>query len=113
MTTGKRNNPYQIVKHQHVTEKSVMLEGLKDAESNISLKRCKSPKYVFIVDRDANKQQIAEAIEQIYSEKKIKVVAVNTINVKGKARRVRGRSGMKPNFKKAIVTLDEGDSLVH
>lgn len=106
-----KKNPYDIIKHQHVTEKSVVLEGLKDADSNPSVRRCKSPKYVFIVDKKANKQQIASAVEDIYSEKGIKVVAVNTINVKPKARRVRGRLGVKPGFKKAIVTLEENDSL--
>lgn len=104
-------NPYQIIKHQHVTEKAVMLQELKNAESNVSLKRCKSPKYVFVVDRGANKQEIAAALEEIYKEKNIKVVAVNTINMKAKPRRVRGRVGAKSAFKKAIVTLEEGDSL--
>lgn len=104
-------DPYQIVKHQHVTEKSSVLEGLKNAESNPSLKRCKSPKYVFIVDPLSNKKEIAWAVEEIYREKQIKVVAVNTINVKAKKRRVRGRIGMKKSFKKAIVTLEENDSL--
>lgn len=102
---------YQIIKHQHVTEKSMMLQRLKTAESNPSLKRCESPKYVFIVDRNANKQEIANALEEIYKNEGIKVVAVNTINVKAKARRVRGRSGFKNAFKKAIVTLRRGDNL--
>lgn len=106
-----KKNPYDIIKHQHITEKTVMLENLKDAESNPSVRRCKSPKYVFVVDSKANKQQIAEAVESIYSERKIKVVAVNTINVKPKQRRVRGRLGVKSGFKKAIVTLDNGDML--
>lgn len=106
-----KKDPYQIVKHQHVTEKSSVLQGLKNANSNPSLKRCESPKYVFVVDRKANKTDIAKAIEEIYSDKNIKVVAVNTINVKPKARRVRGRPGMKPGFKKAVVTLEKGDSL--
>lgn len=105
------NNPYQIIKHQHITEKANMLQELKNAKSNRSLARCESPKYVFIVDRNANKQQIAEALEEIYREKNIKVKAVNTINVKAKPRRVRGRSGFKSAFKKAVVTLDKGDSL--
>ncbi len=104
-------NVYQVIKHQYVTEKSMMLQRLKTAESNPSLKRCKSPKYVFIVDRNANKHQIAQAIEEIYKNEGIKVVAVNTINVKAKARRVRGRPGFKSAFKKAIVTLRPGDNL--
>lgn len=106
-----KRNPYQIVKHQHVTEKSMMLQRLKTAESNPSLKRCNSPKYVFIVDRSADKRSIAVAVEEIYQKENIKVVAVNTINVKAKPRRVRGRPGFKNAFKKAIVTLRVGDSL--
>ncbi len=104
-------NPYEIIKHQHVTEKAMMLQELKNAESNPSIKRCKSPKYVFVVDQKANKQEIAGALEEIYKDKGIRVAAVNTINVKGKPRRVRGRPGHKSAFKKAIVTLQEGDSL--
>jgi large subunit ribosomal protein L23 len=104
-------NPYQIIKHQHITEKARVLQELKNAKSNPSLARCESPKYVFIVDRGANKHQIAKALEEIYRDKNIKVKAVNTINVQAKARRVRGRSGFKAAFKKAVVTLDKGDSL--
>jgi large subunit ribosomal protein L23 len=104
-------DPYQIVKHQHITEKAQVLEGLKNAKSNLCLARCQSPKYVFIVDPLANKQEIAWAVEEIYRERNIKVVDVNTINVKGKQRRVRGRLGMRKSFKKAIVTLEIGDSL--
>ena len=106
-----KKSPYQVVKHRHVTEKSMMLQGLQSADSNPSLRACKSPKYVFMVDRDAEKPQIACAIEEIYKNENIKVVSVNTINVKAKARRVRGRSGFKNAFKKAIVTLRPGDSL--
>lgn len=106
-----RKSSYQIVKHQYVTEKSMMLQRLKTAESNASLKRCNSPKYVFIVDTDANKRQIANAIEEMYKNEKVKVMAVNTINVKEKARRVRGRAGFKNAFKKAIVTLRPDDNL--
>lgn len=104
-------NPFDIIKHQRITEKATMLQGLKTATSNPSLARCKSPKYVFVVDSKANKQQIAEALEEIYRDRNIKVKAVNTINVKPKARRVRGRSGFKGAFKKAVVTLDVNDSL--
>jgi len=105
------NAPYQVIKHQHVTEKSMMLQRLKTADSNTSVKRCVSPKYVFIVDRNADKRNIAVAIEEIYEKENVKVVAVNTINVKAKARRVRGRAGFTTAFKKAIVTLRPGDSL--
>jgi large subunit ribosomal protein L23 len=106
-----RKDPYQIIKHQHVTEKSTMLQELQKAESNASLRRCKSPKYVFVVDPCATKREIAEAVEEIYKDRHIKVTAVNTINVKGKQKRYRGRMGKTSNFKKAIITLEENDAL--
>ena len=106
-----KKDPYQIINHQHVTEKATVLENLKTAVSNPCVARCQSPKYVFIVDPSANKQQIAWALEEIYRDKKIKVVDVNTINVKAKQRRVRGRLGMTKSFKKAVVTLEPGDSI--
>lgn len=104
-----KKSPYAIILSRHVTEKSRVLEQLQFNNSNPSVKKCDTPKYVFIVDKRANKQEIAEAIEQIYSEKKIRVLSVNTITNKAKARRVRGRPGFKPGFKKAIVTLEAGD----
>jgi len=110
MKEGK-SNPYQIIKHRHVTEKALVLEGLKNAKSNPSLERCKSPKYVFIVDKSAKKPEIAKAVEEIYKDKNIKVVDVNTITIGPKPRRVRGRLGNKAGFKKAIVTLEPNDSI--
>lgn len=107
----KKQDPYQIIKHQLATEKSAMLAELKNATSNPSLAKFELPKYVFVVDRNANKHQIAQALEEIYKEKNIKVKAVNTINVKAKTKRVRGRIGKTAAFKKAIVTLDKDDSL--
>lgn len=104
-------NPFEIIKHQHVTEKAKVLQELQNNESNPSVRRYKNPKYVFVVDHKANKQEIANALEEIYKDQKIKVVSVNTINVKGKIRRVRGRTGSTGTFKKAIVTLEEGDKL--
>lgn len=104
-------DPYQVIKYQHVTEKAQVLKELKANESNPSVRRCVQPKYVFIVEPTATKQQIAAALEEIYSDKGIKVVKVNTINVKPKPRRVRGRFGQTSAFKKAIVTLEEKDSL--
>ena len=106
-----KKSPYDVIKSRHVTEKSGVLERLQFNSSNPSVAKCQSPKYVFIVDKKANKHEIAQAIEMIYAEKNIKVVAVNTINSKPKARRVRGHSGWKAAFKKAIVTLEEGDTI--
>lgn len=106
-----RKSPYQIVKSRYVTEKSTVLAGLKDAVSNKCVAKCQSPKYVFLVDRDANKIEIARALEEIYSKQSIKVKKVNTINVKRKKRRVRGKQGYKSGFKKAVVTLEVGDNI--
>lgn len=104
--------PYQIIKSRYVTEKTAMLEQLQSAESNRSVAKCKSPKYVFIVDDKANKFEIAQAIEAIYKEKNIKVTNVNTVNAKPKPkRRGRGRPGAAPGFKKAIVTMEPGDTI--
>lgn len=104
-------NPYQVIKARRVTEKGRVLENLVNAESNRSLRRCKQPKFVFDVDPKANKTQIADAIEEIYKDKKVKVVKVNTINTPPKQRRVRGFKGMTAGKRKAIVTLRPGDSI--
>lgn len=65
-------------------------------------------KYVFIVDKNANKIQIADAVAEIFS---VKVEKVNTINVKGKVKR-RGRIvGKRNDYKKAIVKLAEGETI--
>jgi large subunit ribosomal protein L23 len=105
-------DPYAIIKSRHVTEKTTVLEQLHTAQSNKSVQRCESPKYVFLVDVKANKQEIRSAVEQIYQDKKVKVTKVNTIHVPGKKkRRGKGRPGASAAFKKAIVTMEPGDSI--
>ena len=59
-------------------------------------------KYTFKVAKDANKIEIAQAVEEIF---KVKVAKVNTISVRGQARRMGRYSGYTPSWKKAIVTL--------
>lgn len=105
----KKNSPYDAVKSRYLTEKAHVLQQLKDNKSNPSVAKCDAPKYVFLVEKKANKKEIAEAVEEIYADKNIKVVSVNTILMKPKTCRVRGRLGKKPGFKKAIVTLQSGD----
>jgi large subunit ribosomal protein L23 len=104
-------NPYQVIKSRRVTEKGRVLENLVNAKSNASLARCVSPKIVFDVDPKANKTQIADAVEEIYKDKKIKVVKVNTVTVGSKKRRVRGFTGKTASYKKAVVTLRPGDTI--
>lgn len=87
-------NPYQIIIRPMVTEKNTNLMQLN--------------KYCFEVDRHANKAQIKSAIEQIFS---VQVTKVHTINMRGKLRR-RGRFfGYTADWKKAIVTLAEGNRI--
>jgi len=87
-------NDYQIILRPLVTEKNTNLMELN--------------KYCFEVVREATKPQIKNAIEHIF---KVKVVNVHTMNVRGKKRR-RGRDfGYTADWKKAIVTLAEGDAI--
>ena len=65
-------------------------------------------KVVFRVADDATKDEIAAAVEALF---KVTVTKVNTINVKGKTKRFRGRVGRRSDVKKAIVTLAEGQSI--
>jgi len=84
---------YDIVKAPLVTEKSNAL--------------AKEKKYVFKVNPNAGKIEIASAVEELF---KVKVAAVNVSNYLGKEKRV-GRSaktGRRPDWKKAVVTLSEG-----
>ncbi|MCX7919471.1 MAG: 50S ribosomal protein L23 [bacterium] len=64
--------------------------------------------YTFLVATTANKIEIKKAIEKQF---KVNVVAVNTVKVKGKWRRVRGRLGKRPDYKKAIVTVKQGEKI--
>lgn len=104
-----RKHPYEIIKSRYVTEKTRMLESLKDKSNNPCIKKCNTPKYAFLVDKKATKNEIAVAVQEIYAEKNIKVLRVNTSHVKPKKRTVRGRRGLKAGYKKAIVSLRPGD----
>lgn len=70
-------------------------------------------RYTFRVARDATKPEIARALEEQYENQAIKVVAVNTVNARGKTRRTgrRGVAGRTSDWKKAIVTLQPGQRL--
>ncbi|MDI6735112.1 MAG: 50S ribosomal protein L23 [bacterium] len=83
---------YQIIRRPLITEKGNILR-----EEN---------KYIFEVGMQANKIEIKKAIEKIY---KVKVVKVHTLIQHGKPRRVRYAIGKRPDFKKAIVTLKQGE----
>ena len=65
-------------------------------------------KIVFKVHKGSNKNSIKKSIEKIF---KVKVVKINTINLKGKTKMVKNKKAYKPSYKKAIVTLKKGQSI--
>ena len=65
-------------------------------------------KIVFKVHKGANKKTIKKSIEKIF---KVNVIKINTINLKGKTKLVRGKKSYKPGYKKAIVTLKKGQTI--
>ncbi len=90
------NDHFDIIQTASLTEKASLLSE-------------KHNKYVFRVSPRANKIQIKQAIEKLFNKK---VIDVNTCNYAGKKKRERTASfGRKPHWKKAIVTLKEGDKI--
>ena len=85
---------YDVILAPVITEKATMA-----SEAN---------QVVFKVRRDATKPEIKAAVEQLF---KVKVLAVNTINRKGKTKRFRGVKGKQQDVKKAIIRLAEGDRI--
>ena len=88
------NKAYDIIKRPIITEQSMEQTEMK--------------RYTFEVAKTANKIEIAKAIEEIFG---VKVVRVNTLTVKPKTKRVRYVAGKTRSWKKAIVTLAEGDTI--
>ena len=66
-------------------------------------------KYTFVVAKDANKIEIAKAVEELFG---VEVDSVNTMNVSGHLRRYGRFEGYKPSWKKAIVTLTEDSKTI-
>jgi len=85
---------FDIIRTPVITEKSTLL-----SEFN---------KVTFKVASSANKALVKKAVEEIF---KVKVESVNTMTVKGKTKRFKGKIGKRSGYKKAIVTLAEGQSI--
>ena len=77
---------------------------LKPVITENSMAGIADKKYTFKVAKDANKVEIAKAVEQLFS---VEVTKVNTMNCKGRAKRVGRFEGKKPDWKKAIVTINQ------
>jgi large subunit ribosomal protein L23 len=89
-----RERDLDIIRAPVITEKATL-----GAEHN---------QVTFRVASDATKPEITRAIEAVFS---VNVVAVNTLKTKGKTKRFRGRIGRRPGYKKAVITLKEGDAI--
>jgi len=85
---------YEVIRRPIITEKST-----RGSEHN---------QVTFEVSLDASKPEIKAAVETLF---KVKVEAVNTLRQKGKLKRFRGRLGVRSDYKKAMVTLEEGHSI--
>jgi large subunit ribosomal protein L23 len=85
---------YDIIKRQIITEKSALLAEEAD--------------YTFEVAKDANKVEIKKAIEEIFE---VKVVAIRTVNVHKKPKRMSRYEGFKSAYKKAVVRLEPGQTI--
>ena len=88
-------NRFDVIKRPLDTEK---LDKLRDKQN----------KFAFEVGLKATKTEVKQAVESLF---KVKVVDVKTAIVRGKMRRIGRSSGMRPNWKKAIVTLKDGDAI--
>ena len=90
----KRFNLFDTIVSPVITEKATTL-----SEFN---------KMVFRVHKGASKNSIKKSIEKIF---KVNVIKINTINLKGKTKLVKGKKTSRPGYKKAIVTLKKGQSI--
>ena len=90
------NRAHEVLRLPVITEKST---HLKENQRTMTFK----------VARDANKSEIKEAVERIF---KVKVESVRTANFHGKMRRQGRFAGRRPDWKKAYVTLKEGEKMV-
>jgi large subunit ribosomal protein L23 len=88
-------NIYSVIKKPLITEKTTIK---KDDNNVIS----------FVVDTDANKIEIRDAVKKLFN---VEVDSVKTVNVAGKVKRVGKHSGKRSNWKKAYVTLKEGSNV--
>jgi len=86
---------YDIIIRPLVTEKS-------------TIQREGQNQYSFRVEKRANKIEIKEAVERLF---KVKVREVRTVTIRGKVKRLGRRFGKRPDWKKAIVTVKEGDRI--
>jgi large subunit ribosomal protein L23 len=76
--------------------------------SEKSYSQIENNRYTFEVDKHASKPEIADAVREVFN---VTVLKVNTMRVPGKSRRLRTSQGVTRSWKKAVVTLKEGDKI--
>lgn len=86
---------HNLIRYPSITEKNTLLRESQN-------------KYVFEVKKDATKPEIKQAVEKIFN---VNVESVNTIIIKGKKKRMGRNIGFRPDWKKAIVKIQEGQSI--
>jgi len=85
---------YEVLRRPLITEKNTKLQVLG--------------KYAFEVSEEANKPLVKQAVEKAFD---VKVTAVHIVNMRGKTRRIGRNQVLTPSWKKAVVTLQTGDSI--
>lgn len=101
-------SPSHIIKRPLLTEKGTRLKETGGAPAGTFTEETLKPQVLFEVAMDANKVEIKQAIESLFS---VKVVDVHTQIMRGKEKRMGRYAGMRPNWKKAIVTLAVGNKI--
>lgn len=89
-----------------MADPTTLIKGIRQTEKSARLERMRQ--YVFDVAKDANKSEIKQAVEAMFN---VSVEHVNTQVHAGKWRRLTGRWGKRPDWKKAIVTVAEGQKI--
>lgn len=90
-------------------EKTAQSIIIRPIITEASIDNLQMRKYTFEVAKDANKTEIAKAVEELFG---VKVEKVNTLNMNGKKRRMGRYEGKTPDWKKAVVTLKEGEKTI-
>jgi large subunit ribosomal protein L23 len=101
-------SPGQIIKRPLLTEKGTRLKDHGGAQPGTFSEETLKPQVLFEVSMDANKIEIKHAVEALFS---VKVLDVHTQVMRGKEKRIGRFMGMRPNWKKAIVTLAPGNKI--
>ena len=100
MKNSNKTNDISDIKSLNIIQKPLLTEK----STNLN----QYNQYSFVVNKNSNSIQIKKAIENIF---KVKVIKINTSIIRGKPKSFKGKIGYKKNYKKAIITLAEGNTI--